>query len=89
MSQSVSVRLDEQILEQLDLMARASDRSRAWLMAQAIRRYVEQEAWEIEAIEKALKKLKAGRATFADHEAVEGWVMSWDMDDEKDRPGCG
>jgi len=36
MSQTVSVRLDEEVIEQLDMMAKAANRSRAWLMAQAI-----------------------------------------------------
>lgn len=36
-------------------MAKAADRSRAWLMSQAVRQYVEHEAWQIDAIKKILK----------------------------------
>lgn len=86
MSQTVSVRLDETILEQLDMMAKAADRSRAWLMSQAISQYVTHEAWQIDAIKKALDKLKNGTATFTPHDNVEQWLSDWGTENETARP---
>jgi len=86
MSQTVSVRLDEEVLQQLDLMAKAADRSRAWLMAQAITQYVAHEAWQIEAIRQALMKLTSGNAKFVSHEEVEQWLSGWGTDEETEHP---
>jgi len=88
MSQTVAVRLDEDVLKQLDMMAKAADRSRAWLMAQAVKQYVEHEAWQVEAIKQAIDKLENGKAKFADHEAVAQWLANWGTDQEKERPRC-
>jgi len=88
MSQTVAVRLDEEVLEQLDIMAKAADRSRAWLMAQAIRQYVQHEAWQVDAIKKALTKLESGKARFTPQEEVAQWLLSWGTTREKDRPSC-
>jgi predicted transcriptional regulator len=40
-----SIRLDDALAQQLDALATAVDRPRTWLIEQAIRRYVEEEAW--------------------------------------------
>ena len=88
MSQTVSVRLDDDTLNQLDMMAKAAERSRAWLMAQAVKQYVEHEAWQIDAIKKSLEKLESGTAKFADHADVALWLSSWGSDNETGRPQC-
>jgi predicted transcriptional regulator len=36
MTQTVSIRLDEQMVENLDKLAQITDRSRAWLMNYAV-----------------------------------------------------
>ena len=86
MTQSISVRLDDETLRQLDKMARIEDRSRAWLMAQAIKKYVSKQMWQIEAIQKAVKKIENGEAKFIDHKQVEAWVESWGSEEELKRP---
>lgn len=88
MSKTVSVRLDEDTLKKLDMMAKSADRSRAWLMAQAVTQYVEHEAWQIEAIKKSLEKLENGQAQFADHSDVAQWLYSWGSDNETECPPC-
>lgn len=88
MSQTVSVRLDDETLKKLDMMAKSADRSRAWLMSQAVKQYVEHEAWQIEAIEESLKKLEGGKAKFAAHSDVAQWLSSWGSDNETECPQC-
>lgn len=88
MSQTVSIRLDDDTLKQLDMMAKAADRSRAWLMSQAVKQYVEHEAWQIEAIKKSLEKFESGNAKFAGHADVAQWLSSWGSDNEAERPQC-
>ena len=42
---TASIRIDEKTLGRLDRLARAMDRSRSWVISQAIERYLEYEAW--------------------------------------------
>ena len=86
MSQAVSVRLNEDVLRQLDIMAKTADRSRAWLMSQAITQYVAHEAWQVEAIKQALTKLDSGNAKFTSHDDVAQWFSGWGTDKEMERP---
>ena len=88
MSKTVSIRLSDEILKKLDVMAKCADRSRAWLMAQAVTQYVEHEAWQLDAIEKSLKKLELGEGKFIENEKVVAWLRSWGTDNEIERPGC-
>lgn len=88
MSQTVSVRLDDETLKKLDLMAKAADRSRAWLMSQAVKQYVDHEAWQLDAIKKSLEKLESGKARFTDHADVARWLSAWGSDKEAERPQC-
>jgi predicted transcriptional regulator len=88
MSQTVSIRLDEKVLKQLDLMAKASHRSRAWLMSQAVAQYIEHEAWQLEAIRKALDNLQHGKTKFAENTDIMQWLSSWGSKDELEPPAC-
>ncbi len=88
MTKSVSIRLDEETLLQLDIMAAATDRSRAWLMAHAVQQYIEHESWQIDAIKKALDKIEQGKAKFASHQEVKNWVKGWDGAAAQKLPKC-
>lgn len=88
MSQTVSIRLTEETLGKIDMMAKSADRSRAWLMSQAVTQYVEHEAWQLDAIKKSLEKFEAGDAIFAEHEDVAQWLTSWGTEKETGRPLC-
>jgi predicted transcriptional regulator len=65
---ATSVRLDDATLEQVGRMADAMDRPRAWLMAYAIKQYVEREQWFISEIEKGIQSADGGR--LLDHDDV-------------------
>jgi len=65
---ATSVRLDDETLKRVGQMAEAMDRPRAWLMAEAIRQYVEREEWFIREVEKGMKAADEGR--LVDHADV-------------------
>lgn len=67
-SRVTSFRLSDELERQLDELAIAVDRSRAWLIEQAIARYVEEEAWQIAAVSEALAEYRAGGATLHVHD---------------------
>ena len=88
MSQTVSIRLGEDVLLSLDRLSKITDRSRAWLMGHAVEQYVQHEAWQVEAIEKTLAKVCEGNAKFAKNEAVIKWLNHWGTDVEGKPPVC-
>lgn len=88
MSQTVSIRLDEDVLINLDKLSKITDRSKSWLMGHAVKQYVEHESWQVEAIEKTFSKVEDGTAKFVSHEQVSEWMNSWGTEDEKKSPLC-
>lgn len=57
---ATSVRLDDETLERVGKMAEAMDRPRAWLMAYAIKQFVEREDWFIQEVEKGIQAADQG-----------------------------
>jgi len=72
---TVTARIDETTQNSLDKLAKATDRSRSWLVAEAISRYVEQESWQIAAIEEGVRQAEAGN--FATNEEVQAAFARW------------
>lgn len=58
---ATSVRLDDETLERVGKMADAMDRPRAWLMAYAIKQFVEREDWFIREVEKGVNAADQGK----------------------------
>lgn len=86
--ETISVRLDRQILDRLNAMAKAMGRKRAALMTHAIEKYVENEAWQVASIQEAVDELERGDANLVDHEDVAKWLNSWGTDSEAEPPAC-
>jgi predicted transcriptional regulator len=70
MSKVTSIRLSDELASQLDQLAASLDRSRSWLIEQAIARYVDEEAWQVAAIKEALTEYQEGRTTHRSHDEV-------------------
>ena len=58
---ATSIRLDDETLERVGKMADAMDRPRAWLMAYAIKQFVEREDWFIREVEKGINAADQGQ----------------------------
>jgi predicted transcriptional regulator len=63
MTAAFTVRLEEAILRDLDRLAEKTDRSRNWLVNQAVQEYVSVNAWQLERIEEGIAA--ADRGDFA------------------------
>lgn len=65
MSQSVtlSTRVPIDFRNQVDELARALKRDRAWIVEQAVKRYIAEEAEFLEAVERGRTDVRAGRFT--------------------------
>ena len=72
---TVTARIDEETRNRLDRLAQATDRSRSWLVADAVRRYVEEENWQVAAIEEGVRQADA--ENFATEDEVKAAFTRW------------
>jgi predicted transcriptional regulator len=84
-SMPVMTRITPELKEKLRALAKDTNRSEAYLAAEAIAEYVEMNAWQIAEIKRRLRKAKAGSPGIP-HEDVEAWVKSWGGRRERPRP---
>jgi len=75
MSTTMTIRLEPELKERLDLLAAATHRSKSFLAAEAIRRYVELNEWQVAETRAALAEADAGN--FASDEEVEAVASKW------------
>ncbi len=75
MSTTMTVRLEDDIKDRLDALAEATQRSKSFLAAEAIRSYVESNEWQIGEIKAALKEADAG--DFASDKDVTALTKKW------------
>ena len=71
----LTLRLDTGLKKQLDKLASATQRSRSFLAAEAIREYIALNDWQIEEIKKAVKE--ADRGDFAAERDVQKVMKKW------------
>jgi predicted transcriptional regulator len=65
---TTTIRMDANTLKRLDGIARAMSRSRAWVLNQAIERYLDYEEWFVSAVSDGLKE--ADQGDVLEHAAV-------------------
>lgn len=65
-----SVRLEEETRERLESLAKSTARSRAYLINEAIKEYLDINEWQIKEIKRAIKDSDKPGAKFVDHEKV-------------------
>jgi predicted transcriptional regulator len=61
MPKPTSVRLKNDLADQLDQLAIAVNRPKTWLIEEAVRRYVEEQSWQIAAIRQELEDHQSGK----------------------------
>ena len=74
-SSVLTLRLDPELKKQLDLLSRATSRSRSFVAAEAIREYVALNNWQIAETAEALAE--ADRGDFAAEKEVHRTLEKW------------
>jgi len=82
----MTLRLDTMTLKRLDQLAEVTERSKAWLAAQAVKDYLELNEWQTQAIAAAVKRANSHSARFVDHEKVSAWLDTWGTSQERKPP---
>jgi RHH-type transcriptional regulator, rel operon repressor / antitoxin RelB len=83
---TITVRLDASLKAKLESLAQNTQRSKSWLAAEAIAAYVEQESWQIQAIEVALEQADRPETEWIAHEDVSTWLKTWGTENETTAP---
>ena len=71
----LTLRLDSKLKSRLDRLSKATQRSRSFVAAEAIREYVTLNEWQISEIKKALGE--ADRGEFATPQEVQRTIKKW------------
>lgn len=69
-TENISVRIEPEVRERLDRIATSLDRSRNWLVNEAIAHYLELYQWQTELIEERLTDAESSTAQFVPHNEV-------------------
>ena len=72
---TITLRIADDLKEQLESLAAATGRTKSFLAVEAIRAYLQQEAWQVAEIRQALQEADAG--DFADESEVEQVRTKW------------
>ena len=60
-NQTITIRTGSGTVDKISAIARAMDRSRNWVIEDALKQYIDQQAWYIEGIQQAQSSLEEGK----------------------------
>jgi len=78
MSTTLSMRVNDELAQQLDLLAASMGRSRTYVVTEALQAYVREQAWQVQEIRDALREAEAG--DFAGDEETGAVFAKWSGD---------
>ena len=78
MSTTMTIRLEPELKQRLDRLAKATQRSKSFLAAEALRDFVEMNEWQISEIKAAIEEADEG--DFASDQAVKKTLGKWGVD---------
>ena len=81
----IGLRVSPAVLADLDELAKAMHRSRAWIGEEAVRQFILVQKWQLKEIMASLAESQAGGPVIA-NEDMEAWLNSWGEPDEKPAP---
>jgi RHH-type transcriptional regulator, rel operon repressor / antitoxin RelB len=84
MTETLSIRIDTGTKRRLEILSKRSSRSKSFLAAEAIARYVESEEWQLGEIQAGMAELDAGQGV--SHATVAKWLNSWGRAGETKAP---
>ncbi|MGB8130730.1 MAG: CopG family ribbon-helix-helix protein [Candidatus Angelobacter sp.] len=73
--QTISFRLESDKVEALDVLAKALDRDRTYLLNEAVAAYLDVQQWQLEHIKASIKQADSGR--LIDHQEIKKLASGW------------
>lgn len=84
MSTTLTLRLSDKLKVKLESLAKATQRTKSFLAAEALERYVESESWQVAEIKEGMRQADAG--LLISGEDMDEWLASWGTDKELPPP---
>ncbi len=81
---SLTLKLDRRTSARLARLAKSTEKTRVRLATEAIEKYLDDNAWQVAAIEEGVRAADAGEVV--PHEEVVRWAKSWGRVRELKRP---
>ena len=81
----ISARIPEKLGEDIEALAEATRRSKAFLISEALEDYVGRQAWLVKRIEDAVREADES-GEYVSHEEMEAWILSLGSRDELPPP---
>ena len=78
-SSTISTRIDTKILKKLEKLSVATKRSKSYLAAEAIEKYIEDQSWQINAINKGIEE--ADKGNFASDKEIDSYLTKWGINE--------
>jgi RHH-type transcriptional regulator, rel operon repressor / antitoxin RelB len=83
---TLSIRISPKIRDKLKNLSDVTNKTKSFLVAEAIENYLATQAWQVKAIEKAIDKANGKKARFVNHDKVIDWLNSWSTKKELKAP---
>jgi RHH-type rel operon transcriptional repressor/antitoxin RelB len=83
-STTFTVRVEAELKERLEKLAKSTGRSRSYLAAEALCAYLDVNEWQVADVKRALASLDRGDGV--PHQEVKDWVSSWGRKSERPAP---
>jgi predicted transcriptional regulator len=74
-TQAVSFRIRSEKVDELERLAKATDRPRSWHIEQALDSYLDVQSWQIAQIEKSMAEMDAGKGI--PYEKIKKELSNW------------
>jgi predicted transcriptional regulator len=84
-TQAVSFRIQSEKVDELERLAKATDRPRSWHIEQALDAYLDLQTWQVAQTRQSMAEMDAGYGI--PHEDIKKELLSWGKGPKKKRAG--
>jgi predicted transcriptional regulator len=74
---TLSIHVSDEVFHEVSAMADQLDRSRSWVVGEALEPYLEHCRWVTERTKKAMDELRDGRVTAVPHDVAVAQIMAY------------
>lgn len=74
---TISVHVDDEVYQQVGALAEQMDRSKSWVVSDALEPYLEHRRWMIERTAASMEELQAGRLKTVSHDDAVAGLMAY------------
>ncbi len=77
---ATTIRMDDETIHRVDSLAKSVNRSRTWVINQAVKRFLSYEEWFIQEVQEGMKEVADGKT--ASPEMVQKRMARWSINED-------